>query len=116
MIGARATGMDMSLIPVSRKEMREAKAKNDYAIRVHLIDSIVSQIYAPAVRQAKTLDLRSYTYPLGDTTYHNNGLHTSEAVNAVIPDIISRLQELFPGCTVSFVNIQMQDYIVIDWS
>ena len=96
--------------------MREAKAKNDAAIRAHLIDSIVSQIYTPAVRQAKTLAITSYTYPLGDTTYHNNGLHTSEEVNAVMPDIISRLQELFPGCTVSLVNIQMQDYIVIDWS
>ena len=141
MIGARAAVRDMSMIPVSREEMRGMKAKNDEAIRGHLIDTIVSQIYAPTVKLAKSTSETCYKYQLDNNFYHNHGPHPSQSIKAAIPDIITRLQELFPGCTVShtalargqdgkfydiacmeekvlaFVNRQQtQEYIVIDWS
>ena len=133
--------MNMSLIPISREEMRGMKTKADEEMRTRLIEQIVLEIYSPAVRQAQTTSDTSYTYPLTNTMYHNHGLHPSTAVKANIPEILRRLRELFPGCTVShtefakgqdgrlydisimeekvlaFVNRQqIKEYIVIDWS
>jgi len=139
---ARAAVTDkMSLTPVSREEMRGMKVHMDEQRRLQLIDTIVSQIYAPTVMQARSSSETSYTYPLTNTTYHNHGLHKSQEVKANMPDILNRLRELFPGCTVShttlakgqdgqlydiacieekvlaFVNRQQtQEYIIIDWS
>jgi hypothetical protein len=131
----------MSLTPVSRQEMREAKAKAEEGARLQVINTIVSEIYTAAVKKAKGSSERSYTYPLTNTTYHNYGTLTSKSVQAAMPDIITRLEDLFPGCAVThaefakgqdgklygistmeekvlaFVNKQeLQEYIVVDWS
>lgn len=139
---ARAAVTDkMSLTPVSREEMRKMKGNVDEQRRLQLIDTIVSQIYAPTVRQAQSSSETSYSYELTNTTYHNHGLHKSQEVKANMPDILNRLRELFPGCRVThatlakgqdgkiydiacieekvlaFVNReQTQEYIVVDWS
>lgn len=138
---AYSTRMNMSLTPISREEMRTMKAKADEEMRANFIEKIVLEIYHPARRQAKTTHETSYRYSLSNTTYHNHGQHTSRALKANIPDILRRLRELFPGCTVThtavakgqdgqlhdmssmeekvlaFVNRQTtEEYIVIDWS
>lgn len=139
---ARAAVTDkMSLTPVSREEMRKMKGNVDEQRRLQLIDNIVSQIYAPTVRQAQSSSETSYSYQLTNTTYHKHGLHKSQEVKANMPDILNRLRELFPGCRVThttlakgqdgqiydiacieekvlaFVNReQTQEYIVVDWS
>ena len=131
----------MSLTPVSRQEMRGAKAKAEEEVRLQVMHTIVKEIYEAAVRKAKGSSERSYTYPLSNTIYHNHGTLTSKSIQAVMPDIIGRLQELFPGCAVTHAEFakghdgklysistmeekvlafvdkhELQEYIVIDWS
>ena len=121
--------------------MRGAKAKAEQGVRLQVIHTIVKEIYEAAVRLAKGSSETSYSYPLSNTTYHNHGTLTSKSIQAVMPDILSRLQELFPGCAVTHAEFakrqdgklygistmeekvlafvdkhELQEYIVVDWS
>jgi len=154
----------MPLTPMSRDSMLTIKAKNDEADRRSLVDKIVTAIYRCAISIAARANSTMLQYPLQrnaspqqlqlERGRHAISIHQQPQYNfpdyveagtafytANMPDILSNLQELFPGCSVTHTNLTMghdgnmydiskldesvkpfinqqasREYIVIDWS
>lgn len=135
----------MSLEPVSRDVMRSLKAQKDEEARLKLINGIVAAIYANAINVAKTTTDTSYQYQLPRNYQiaprtQEQEQEQSCVVRENMAEILSSLQNLFPGCSVEYTKLsrghdgkmyniskmdekyrmlvtqQSHDYIVVDWS
>ena len=124
----------MSLMPITRDEMRGLKAKKDEENRLREINILVNNIYTWTIQTAQRTSELSFKYHIRDPTHEK-----------YITDILSALQVLFPDCLVEYKNqcqgldgkwydisliddlmqtfidmkngrIQTQKNIIIDWS
>lgn len=146
-----------ALSPVTRDFMQKRKAQKDEEKRIAQVDQIVKSIYYAALNTSESSDNTSYKYPLQcQSNYQYDNVTNTVSKNAIpntrvnqmydstyanLPDIMSKLQGLFPDCTVRFTTLSMgldgkmydmsmiddkmrpfintknsQDHIVIDWS
>jgi len=137
-------------IPMSRDEMRGLKAKKDEELRIQKITSCVQMIYNQAVGTAKTSTITTYSFDIDPNQTRlripiNAPMHPPNSEYQFYKDnmeeILSGLQDLFPGCTVKlakmctgndrkrydistmdekmlpFINQQQSfECIIIDWS
>jgi len=117
----------MDHTPISRESMRGLKAEAIEAARIIHVNQKVDQIYHNTVHNAR--------YGDGATSYalllHYNDIYTFKNM----PEIIQKLQSLFPDCSVEKKKMfqgrdgilkdisevsegrgNIMDYIVIDWS
>ena len=131
----------MTSVPLTRDEMLNLKTKTDEKIRMDKVKDIVNYIYGCAANQAMSKTDTTYQYkfagPQGTAVpYVPYDFYTKN-----MADILSGLQELFPGCLVTnkklvmgqdgkmydmalmnesilpFINQSLtQEYIVIDWT
>ena len=108
----------MACIPVSRETLRSLKALKDEEIRQEKIKHYVLGLYKATINHAETSTetFCSWTLPRVETvrrqlenkTFVNEPLPEFHRVN--MPEILSRLQELFPDCTVELATMgQGQD-------
>ena len=124
----------MSLMPITRDEMRGLKAKKDEENRLREINDTVNNIYTRTIQAAQYTSELSFKYHIRGPTHEK-----------YITDILSALQVLFPDCLVEYKNqcqgldgkwydisliddlmqtfidmkngrIQTQKNIIIDWS
>jgi hypothetical protein len=137
-------------IPMSRAAMQGLKAQKEEELRIReekvrldRVKRIVDSIYNSAVQVAGTSTHSSFKYeiPTGRYSPHNKGNVSDPFYLNNMADILSGLQELFPGCSVThslmakgrdgklydltkmddsvlpFIDQTLeQSYIVIDWS
>lgn len=131
------------LTAVTREAMQNLKSVREDIHKRSLFNSIIKHIYHQALAKASSSTSRCYKEPITvntkDYTMHVNGIPFERPQ---IPDILTKLRELFPDCLVehtmlskgqdgklydisktadpvvlAFVNRQKdQAYFVIDWS
>jgi len=120
--------------PVSRAYLRGLKAQTDEENRIRLVEQYVTSVYGQVKNIATSTTQTRFQYQV-----HNH--HGQTVMSDIMPDILIRLQSLFPDSNVEFkplsrgqdgkmynisdiddrmkpfINIQFnQDFIVIDWS
>jgi hypothetical protein len=120
--------------PVSRAYLRGLKAQTDEENRIRHVEQYVSNIYSQAKQTARTTTQTSFQHQVQDH-------HGQNFMSDIMPDVLVRLQSLFPDSNVNFktlsrgkdgkmydiVNIDErmkpfidtrydQSFIVIDWS
>lgn len=110
--------------PMSRDTMRELKAKTEEDVRSGRVKQIVGQIYSNATQTAKSKPETYYNMELPQAypyQYQSQGRLPRDSQHLLrkgtvtdpiylitdpfyiqnMPEILARLQELFPGCDVS---------------
>ena len=120
--------------PVSRAYLRGLKAQTDEENRIRHVEQYVASIYSQVKRAASNTSQTRFQYQV-----HSH--HGQNFMSDIMPDVLIRLQNLFPDSNVEFkplsrgqdgkmynisniddrmkpfINIQSnQDFIVIDWS
>ena len=119
--------MEHPLTPISRDTMRGLKAEADEKIRIQEekirlenIQHIVKNIYRITVQEARTttntslqIDSEKHVNLPGSSMYKGSDFFIKN-----MKEIISSLEELFPGCSVRHftVNYTLINLITIDWS
>ena len=84
----------MSLMPITRDEMRGLKAKKDEENRVREINDTVNNIYTRTIHTAQYTSELSFKFHIKNPAHEKN-----------ITDILSALQVLFPDCLVEYKNL-----------
>jgi hypothetical protein len=125
----------MEMEPVSRMYLRGLKARADEENRVKYVEHYVTSVYSQVKRTATITTQTRFQYQVEE---HNNG---QTSVRDNMPDILIRLQTLFPDSKVDFKTLSRgqdgkmydindvdermkpfintrfnQDFIVIDWT
>jgi len=138
-------------IPMSRDEMRGLKAKRDEEFRIDKVVNCIKNIYNQAVSLAKTTTLTTYSFDIDPQQTRQRLIPMNAPMNPAnseyqfykdnMEEILSGLQDFFPGCTVKlakmcvgndrkrydistmdekmlpFINQQQSfECIVVDWS
>jgi len=126
----------MSLTPYSAEALRELRATSIYENRLKRVNEYVTTIYTHVVRRAKETEDTSFKYQ-----FHLNQLDSFDSFDIYMGDIVNRLKEVFPDCSVKHITMSMgfdgkmhniteidekalpfinrkscQEYIVVDWS
>lgn len=84
-----------NLTPISRDSLRGLKAKKDEEERNQNLNHIINQIYNSVIHIAETTTNTTYSY---DMRYgYGHGHHKNFPSP---PEIINRLEALFPGCAI----------------
>ena len=89
-----------TLVPMPRDEMRSLKAQTDENARIYQVEQYVRSIYQSALHLARTSTKTQYIH---DILQNGN----MPFIVANMDDILSRLQILFPDCSVEFTSIKM---------
>ena len=104
----------MSYTPVTRKEMRNLKAKNDARIKNMQIDMIISMIYRAAISFATTNSDTIYRWPYSNqqtvgciTDNLQNHYITHQTLKENMEEILKRLQLLFPESLIENKKVTM---------
>ena len=101
--------------PMSRDAM--LSLKSDEEDRLDLINNIVKEVYINAVHTAKTTSETSFHYSLylGDMYIH---MYTPSFYTRNMSEIVSKVQDLFPDCSVTHTVIEegVRESIIVDWS
>ena len=117
--------------PMNRVDMQQLKEKYDEGNRIQFINQTVANIYSMAVAHARSKIDKSYNYLINQ----------DPLIVKYIPDILIKLQELFPDCSITHTlmatgsdgkmydiskiddsilhlinSVNKESYIVIDWS
>jgi len=131
----------MTSVPLTRDEMLNLKTKTDEKIRMDKVKDIVNYIYGYAANQAMSKTDTTYEYKFTGPQGTAGPYVPYDFYTKNMADILSGLQELFPGCLVMtkklvmgqdgkmydmalmnesilpFINQSLsQEYIVIDWT
>uniref|UniRef100_A0A6C0ANQ4 Uncharacterized protein n=1 Tax=viral metagenome TaxID=1070528 RepID=A0A6C0ANQ4_9ZZZZ len=95
----------MAAVPMSRDMMRELKAKTDENNRLTLVERYVKIMYESAINTARTSINTQWR-----AEFHNGQggqLLDGRFIITNIDDILRRLQDLFPDCSVDFKSLTM---------
>jgi len=94
------------LKPVTRESMQNLRAVRQDIMKKTHIESIVKHIYHAALSKATTSSSKSHKEEIcvntRDYTMHVNNIPFERAQ---IPDILEKLQTLFPDCSVEHKNL-----------
>jgi hypothetical protein len=117
--------------PMNRVDMQQLKEKYDEGNRIQFINQTVTNIYSMALAHARSKTDKSYNY----------SINQQPLIVKHMPDILIKLQELFPDCSITHTlmargsdgkmydiskiddsilhlinSVNKESYIVIDWS
>jgi hypothetical protein len=128
-------------VPMSRERMKELRINRHEELRITGVNNLVTGVYWKAVQQAETTNEKIYHHPIPCMKYKGMSTTYSDFYKINMPEILSKLQELFPGCTVThtllakgtdgklydiskvddailpLINASLENsYVVVDWS
>lgn len=119
----------MPLIPLSKQDLHDLKAKKDDETRRNAIQAIITRIYETVKRLAETTGRTVYRDPLplarGPSPPGSEHILTgSQLYRLYFEDIVTELKELFPDCKVEYgsnthglsIPVDVEEYLLIDWS
>ena len=118
--------------PMNRVDMQQLKEKHDEGNRIQFINQTVANIYNTALAHARSNNInKSYNY----------SINQQPLIVKNMPDILIKLQELFPDCSITHTlmakgsdgkmydiskiddsilplinSVNKESYIVIDWN
>lgn len=94
------------LKPVNRESMQNLRAVRQDIMKKTHIESIIKYIYHAAISKATTSSSKSHKEEIGvntrDYTMHVNNIPFERSQ---IPDILEKLQTLFPDCSVEHKSL-----------
>jgi hypothetical protein len=103
--------------PVSRKFLRELKAKKDEEKRIKGVNERVNYIYNKTIEAAELYSDTSYKFPLTYQERHGGFSISDFFYGENMRDILVCLQIVFPDCSITRVHEGSAfEGILIDWS
>ena len=127
---------------MNRVDMQQLKEKYDEGNRIQFINQTVTDIYNRALEHARSKTDKSYNYQIsGNISMQNINITRNPKIIENMPDILIKLQELFPDCSITHTlmakgsdgkmydiskiddsilplinSVNKESYIVIDWN